>query len=55
MSNKGLLIVIVVLLVGIVAFLAIDMNRKKDSSISGSIGEVVEEIGDEIDDHTTSR
>lgn len=54
-SDKGLLTVIAVLLVAILAVLFVQYNNPPEDSISGSVSEVVEEIGDEIDDNTTSR
>lgn len=55
-SNKGILIVIAVLLLGILGVMLANGNiGKKDDGISGSVNEVVEEISDEIDDHTTAR
>lgn len=54
MANRNLLIVITVLMVGILGLLALNYTRQADDdSVSGSVNEVVEEIGDEIDDHTT--
>lgn len=53
MNNRIFLILIVVLLTGILGMLVMGSTRH-DDSVSGSVGEVVEEIGDEIDDHTTS-
>ena len=44
-----------VLLVAILAVLFVQYNEPKDDGIAGSVGEVVEEIGDEIDDNTTAR
>ena len=54
-NNRGLLIVISVLLLGIFVVLAAGPGRERPEGISGSIGEVVEEIGDEIDDNTDAR
>ena len=48
-NNKGILIVIALLLLGILAMLASNYSGRS----SGGVGEVVEEIGDEIDDNTT--
>jgi hypothetical protein len=53
-SDKGLLTVIAVLLVAILGVLFVQYNNPPDDSISGSVGEAIEEIGDEIDDHTTN-
>ncbi len=58
MSNKGLLVVIAVLLVGILGILAVQYQQREkplDERIGDSISETVEEIGDEIDDNTTAR
>lgn len=58
MSNKGLLIVIAVILVGILGILAVQYQQREkplDQRIGDSVSEVVEEIGDEIDDNTTAR
>ena len=54
MSNKGLLAIIMVVLLGIMVLLIADRG-KNDDTIGGSVNEVVEEIGDEIDDHTDAR
>jgi len=53
MNNRTFLILIVVLLTGILGVLAMNYTRS-DDSIGGSVNEVVAEIGEEIDDHTTS-
>ncbi len=56
MGNRGLLVIIIVLLVGIFGVMALNGNgfgHKK--TIGDSVDEAVEEIGDEIDDHTTGR
>ncbi|HRC26922.1 MAG TPA: hypothetical protein PKX87_05775 [Alphaproteobacteria bacterium] len=69
MSNRGLMIVIVVLLLGVFAIVAMQYgeNRKTPGekvaegvseaidNAGDSIREGVEEVGDEIDDHTTGR
>lgn len=58
MSNRGLLIVIAVILVGILGILAVQYQQREkplDERIGDSITETVEEIGDEIDDNTTAR
>jgi hypothetical protein len=56
MNNRNVLIVIAVLLLGIFAIMAMNYTQTpRDDSIGGSVNEVVEEIGDEIDDHTTGR
>ena len=54
MSNKSLLIVIVVVLIGIFSVVLIQANEETPAEkISGSISETIEEIGDEVDDSTT--
>jgi hypothetical protein len=58
MGNRGLLVIIIVLLVGIFGVMAFNGNgfgfgHKK--TLGDSVDEAVEEIGDEIDDHTTGR
>lgn len=54
MSNKGLLTVITVVLMGILAVLLINMEEETPAEeLSDSISETIEEIGDEIDDNTT--
>lgn len=58
MGNTGLLTVVVLLLIGIFIMLAIQYyeNQKTPAQkISDGISETVEEIGDEIDDHTTTK
>jgi len=54
MSNKSLLTIVIVLLLGVFAFVAIDANQDTPAeALSSSISEAGEEIGDEIDDATT--
>ena len=56
MSNRTLLSAIVILLVGILGVLIYQMNRTSEPErLAGSVNQVVEEISDEIDDHTTAR
>lgn len=58
MNNRGLLIVIALILVGILGVLVVQYQKREkplDERIGDSVSEVVEEVGDEIDDHTTSR
>ncbi len=58
MNNKGLLIVIALILVGILGVLVIQNQQRQESPIEqvgNSIGEAVEEVGDEIDDNTDAR
>lgn len=52
-TNRSLLLVIIVLLIGIGGYMVIEENRKPDT-IGEQIAEIGEEIGDEIDDATTS-
>lgn len=52
-NNKTLLIVISLLLLGIFGYLAMDYPRER--TLGETIDEAAEEIGDEIDDHTTTR
>lgn len=57
MNNKGLLVVIAVILVGILSVMIIQHQRENKplgERIGDSVEEVVEEVGDEIDDNTTS-
>ena len=54
MNNKSLLTIIIVLLLGVIGVMAIQMADNRDDSLLGSIGEVDEEIGDEIDDYITN-
>lgn len=58
MNNRGLLIVIAVILVGILGVLVVQYQKREkplDERIGDSVSEVVEEVGDEIDDNTTAR
>jgi hypothetical protein len=58
MNNRGLLIVIAVVLLGILGVLYMNHQEESKSTpqkIGESVEEVVEEIGDEIDDNTTAR
>ena len=53
MSNKNLMTVIIVLLLGIFTILFIQANERSPSEkIGDSVSEAVEEIGDEIGDST---
>lgn len=55
-NNRSILIAITIVLIGIFAVMAMNYTNKADNNtLGGSIDEVVEEVGDEIDDHTTSR
>lgn len=49
MNNKMLLIAVVVLLAGILGVLAMNYNDRP-KSLGDSVGEAIEEVGDEIDD-----
>lgn len=58
MTNRGLLVVITIVLVGILSVMVVRYKEREkplDQRIGDSISEAVEEVGDEIDDHTTSR
>ncbi len=58
MNNKGLLIVIALVLIGILGVMVVQYQKREkplDERISDSVSEVVEEVGDEIDDNTTAR
>ncbi len=56
MSNKGLLTIIIVILLGILGVVLIDASHHESpgEQLSNSISEAGEEIGDEIDDATTN-
>lgn len=54
MNNKSLLTIVIVLLLGIFAIVAYEgMDQSPGEEFADSVGEVGEEIGDEIDDATT--
>lgn len=58
MNNKGLLVVIALILVGILGVMVVQYQERQKSPIEragDSIGEAVEEVGDEIDDNTDAR
>lgn len=58
MDNKGLLIIIIVLLVGVIGVLVIqDRERAKTpgEKIANAVSETFEEAADEIDDHTDAK
>ncbi len=58
MNNKGLLVVIAVVLVGILGVLFMNYQERQKGpaeKIGDSVEEVVEEVGDEIDDNTDAR
>lgn len=57
MNNKGLLVIIAIILVGILGVMVVQYNERQKSpieKISDGVSEAVEEVGDEIDDATTS-
>lgn len=59
-SNKGILIVIAVVLVAILGVMVMKgggfLDRRSPiEKAADSVGEAAEEIGDEIDDHTTAK
>lgn len=58
MNNRGLLIVIALVLLGILGVLAAQYHENQKSpgeKISEGISETVEDIGDQIDDATTKK
>lgn len=58
MNNRGLLVVIAVILIGILGVMVFQYQKREkplDERIGDSVSEVVEEVGDEIDDNTTAR
>lgn len=58
MNNKGLLIVIALILVGILGVMVVQYQERQKSpieKIGDSVGEAIEEVGDEIDDNTDAR
>ena len=54
MNNKGLLIVIVILLVGILGVMTVQYTNRPQS-VGEQVGEAIEEVGDEIDDATSAQ
>lgn len=57
MNNKGILVIIALILVGILGVLFVNYQENQKSpgeKISEGISETVEEIGDEVDDATTA-
>ena len=57
MNNKGLLVVIALILIGILGVLVANYREEEKSpgeKITEGISETVEEIGDEVDDATTA-
>lgn len=58
MNNRSLLIVIAVVLIGILGIMVVQYQKREkplDERIGDSVTEVVEEVGDEIDDNTDAR
>jgi hypothetical protein len=58
MNNKGLLVVIALILVGILGVMVVQYQERQKSpieKIGDGVGEAVEEVGDEIDDATDAR
>ena len=54
MNNQRILSIIAVLMLGIFIMMAYDFNSRKHQTLGDSVDEAVEEVEDEIDDHTTS-
>ncbi len=58
-NNKGIMIFIAVILLGILGVMVVQggfVDRRSGvEKAADSVGEAVEEIGDEIDDHTTAK
>ncbi len=58
MNNKGIMVLIAVVLIGILAVLVMNYQERRKGPIEklgDSVSEVAEEVQDEIDDNTTSR
>ncbi len=58
MNNRGLLIVIALVLIGILGVMVVQYQKREKplgERIGDSASEVVEEVQDEIDDNTTAR
>lgn len=58
MTNRGLLVFIAIVLAGILSVMVVryqESEKPLDQRIGDSISEAVEEVGDEIDDHTDAR
>jgi hypothetical protein len=59
MNNKGILIVIAIAVVAILAVMVFRQGtvdrRTSVEKAADAVGEAAEEIGDEIDDHTTAK
>lgn len=54
-NKQPLMIVAVLLLAGILGAMLWQQHQAKEHTVGGQINEAVEEIGDEIDDHTTTK
>ena len=58
-SSKGILVIIAIAVVAILAFMVFKQgtvdNRTSVEKAADAVGEAAEEIGDEIDDHTTTK
>jgi ABC-type cobalt transport system substrate-binding protein len=55
MSNKSLLTIIVVILIGIFATIFIETTHETPmEEFTGNVNEAIEEVQDEIDDSTTN-
>lgn len=58
MNKNALLAIIAIAVVGIFVVVLMNYQERKESpveKVSSSISEAAEEIGDEIDDHTTAK
>ncbi len=56
MSTKNLLILIIAILIGVIAVLALNQEEPTQlENLASDLSEAGEEISDEIDDHTTER
>ncbi len=58
MNNKVLLVVIAVVLIGILGFMFMNYQESQKGpaeKIGDGVSEMVEEVGDEIDDNTDAR
>ena len=58
-SSKGILVIIAIAVVAILAFMVFKQgtvdSRTSVEKAADAVGEAAEEIGDEIDDHTTTK
>lgn len=58
MNNRGLLVVIALVLVGILGVMVVQYQESQKSPIEkagDSISEAVQDVGDEIDHHTNAK